>query len=339
MKIQGSAGNGKSYVVKKELGIWNGNVFVGMKDDVMSMSFTNKASNAIKGTTIHKALRIQKNNKVNKKSIEKFKLVKYVVIDEIGMVPSYLWSLLKYVKQTYPHLIFILCGDNKQLTPVGEDLDVFNYPIVKFLCHNNMVELKVPHRFNMPLWNFLKRGYDEGDWSGLKEKVVDFNTIYNSKNICKTNDVRKKINKMCMEHFKDLTDAVYLPALKKDEILVYEKSQDVWLYNGLPIMSYTNNSKLDIINSEEFNVVGYDDKKIYIEREGDGEGIEIDIDSFHKLFVANYCATTHKSQGATYENKVLIWEWEKMTNDKKMCYTACSRATDIDNLIVCRNII
>jgi ATP-dependent exoDNAse (exonuclease V) alpha subunit len=191
----------------------------------------------------------------------------------------------------------------------------------------------------MPLWNFLKRGYEDGDWSGLKEEVVDFDTIYNSKNICKTNDVRRKVNKMCMEHFKDLTDAIYLLAPKKDEILVYEKSQDIWLYNGLPIMSITNNCKLDIINSEEFNVVYYDDEKICIEREGDGEGIEIDIDDFHKLFVANYCATTHKSQGATYDCKVLIWEWNKMTNDRKMCYTACSRATDIDNLIICNNLI
>ena len=344
LKIQGSAGNGKSYVVKKELGVWEGNNLVAMNNDVIAVSFTNKASNGIKGTTIHKALRIQRNNKINKKSIERFKFAKYVVIDEIGMVPSYLWTLLKYVKQTYPHLIFILCGDKQQLTPVNEDgLDVFNHPIVKFLCHNNMVELKVPHRFNMPLWNFLKRGYEEGDWRGLKEGVVDFDTIYNSKNICKTNDVRRKINKACMEHFKELTDAVYLPAPTKivngEEILTYEKSQNVWLYNGLPIMSVTNNSKLEIINSEEFNVLDYDDEKIRIEREGDGEGIEISIDDFHKLFVANYCATTHKSQGATYENKVLIWEWEKMINDRKMCYTACSRATDIDNLIICRNII
>ena len=338
LKIQGSAGNGKSYAVKKELGIWEGDNFVAMRDDVIAVSFTNKASNAIRGTTIHKALRIQKNNKVNKKSLEKFKFAKYVVIDEIGMVPSYLWTLLKYVKQTYPHLIFILCGDNKQLTPVGEDgLDVFNYPIVKFLCHNNMVELKVPHRFNMPLWNFLKRGYDEGDWSGLKEEVVDFDTIYNSKNICKTNDVRRKINKMCMEYFKDLTDAVYLPVKERNDETYTKYTQDAWLYNGLPIMSYTNNSKLDIINSEEFNVLDYDDEKIRIEREGDGEGIEIDIDDFHKLFVVNYCATTHKSQGATYDCKVLIWEWNKMIKDKKMCYTACSRATDIDNLIVCTN--
>jgi ATP-dependent exoDNAse (exonuclease V) alpha subunit len=324
--------------VKKELGIWEGDNFVGMKDGIVAMSFTNKASNGIKGTTIHKALQININGKINKKSIKKFKYIKYVVIDEIGMISNKLWSLLKYVKHTYPHLIFILCGDEKQLPPVGDDeLDVFNHPIVNFLCHNNMVQLKVPHRFNMPLWEFLNRGYYSGDWSGLNEEVVDFDTIYNSKNICFTNKTRKKINKMCMEHFKGL-DSVYLPVKERNDKTYTKYTQDAWLYIGLPIMSYTNNSKLNIINSEEFTVINFDEKKIYIQRDN-GKEFDIDMEDFHSLFVVNYCSTTHKAQGETYTCKVLLWEFDLMIKNKKLCYTACSRATDIDNLIICRNLI
>jgi hypothetical protein len=326
MLIEGRAGNGKSYIVKKYLGVWEGDEFVRMNDDVIAMSFTNKASNAIKGTTIHKTLKISKNNTITKKALEKFKFVKYVVIDEIGMVPSYLWRLIMLIKKEHPSLIFVLMGDFRQLPPVGEDLDTFNHPIVKYLCNNNRVELKVIHRYDKVLYDFLERGYEKKNWRGLKRAEVDCEMIYTSKNICYTNDVRRRINEMCMNYYKN-EDATFIPVPEKQE------GQDVWMYPGLPVMSITNNSKLGIVNGDEFIVSSYDDEKIYI------DDFEVEINMFHKLFAPNYCATTHKSQGETYKCKVLLWEWNKLISNERLAYTACSRATDINNLIVVLNVI
>jgi hypothetical protein len=336
--IEGRAGTGKSYAIKKELGIFNGEEFVKLRDDTVAMSFTNKASNAIKGTTIHKALKISANTKINSKSLDRFKFVKYIVIDEIGMIPSYLWRLIVLIKQKYPSKIFILMGDFRQLPPVcEEDLDVFNHPIVKYLCNNNRIELNVPHRYNLPLWNFLEKGYESGEWGGLTRKEVSVDDIYNNKNICFKNETRVKINTMCMDHYKELTTSVYLPAPRKEDTIIYPYSQDVYLYTGLPVMARVNNNKLGIINSEELVVIDYDDEKIYMRR--DSEDIEIGLNDFHTYFVPNYCATTHKSQGETYKCKVLLWDWWSLSNndDTRLCYTACSRATDINNLIICVN--
>jgi ATP-dependent exoDNAse (exonuclease V) alpha subunit len=134
-----------------------------------------------------------------------------------------------------------------------------------------------------------------------------------------------------MEHFKDETDYIYLEHKLEDE---KDRRQSVYLYNGLPIMAWRNCVKLGIVNSEEFIVSSFDEEKIYITREELGEDFEIDIDDFHKYFVPNYCATTHKSQGATYKDKVILWDWDRMITDKKVVYTACSRATKFENLVI-----
>ena len=335
--IEGRAGTGKSFVIKKELGIWEGFNLSKIRDDTITMSFTNKASNAVKGTTIHKGMQISKHNKVTHKSIEKFKYFKYIVIDEIGMIPSYLWKLLVLIKKKYPNKIFILLGDYRQLPPVNEEsIDIFNHPIVKYLCNNNRIELTTPHRYDIPLWNFLEKGFENEDWGGLPMQKVSVEDIYNNKSICFTNKTRVKINSMCMDYFKDLTESHWMPAPLSDGELTYKYTQDTWLYAGLPIMSYTNNNKLQIVNSDEFIVLDYDFEKVYISSLL-GETLEIEIDQFHKLFVVNYCSTTHKSQGATYNCKVLLWEWNNLKQDKRKCYTACSRATDLNNLIICTN--
>jgi hypothetical protein len=231
-------------------------------------------------------------------------------------------------------------GDYRQLPPIedGKNVDIFNHPIVKYLCNSNRIELTAMKRYDLPLWNFLERGYEQGIWEGLQKKEVDCETIYHNKSVCFTNATRKKINSLCMEYFKDLTQTRWLDApLNEKGELIYKYTQNTWLYAGLPIMSYTNNTLLNIVNSEEFVVIDYDDEKIYIDRLEGGESFEIDIERFHRLFVVNYCATTHKSQGATYSCKVLLWEWSQLKRDKHLCYTACSRATDLNNLIIVRN--
>lgn len=355
--VGGRAGTGKSYVPKSAFkeGIMNLEDKVEVDEygkekrtyaDTRSMSFTNKASRNIMGTTIHKLLHITSAGTIPKKTINGLKKYKYFVIDEIGMINNQLWKYLMLLKKENPKAIFILLGDWRQLPPIDEDritdTDIFNHPVVKFLCNNNKIELTEKQRYNQQLWDFLERGVEESVWEGLNSKEVDYEEIYNSKNICYYNKTRVHINEMCMKHFKDQTDYIfldYVPKLVKDKDgnMVKDETdrrQPVWLYVGLPVMSYKNNTKLGIVNSEEFLLTSVGDEKIILQREEGGEDLEIATDDFHEYFLANYASTAHKSQGATYTGKVILWNWDKITSDDKIAYTACSRATDLKNLVV-----
>lgn len=344
--ISGRAGTGKSFIPKSafQSGLLNLVDKVSVDEygketktyaDTKSMSFTNKASRNIMGTTIHKLLHITSAGTIPRKTMNSLKRYKYFVIDEIGMISSKLWKFLMLMKKENPKAIFILIGDWRQLPPIEEfredDLDVFNHPVVKYLCNGNAIELTERQRYDKELWDYLERGVENDDWSGLKEEFIKYEDIYNNKSICYYNRTRVRINKICMEYFKEQTDNIYLEHNIED---VKDKRQSVYLYNGLPIMAWKNCVKLGIVNSEEFIVSSYDDEKIYITRNELGEDLEIDIEDFHNYFVPNYCATTHKSQGATYKDKVILWDWNRLVSNKKIVYTACSRATKFDNLII-----
>jgi len=358
--LEGRAGTGKSYVPKSAFkeGIMT------LDKDTKAMSFTNKASRNICGTTIHKLLKINTNGVMPKQSIEKLKYIKYFIIDEIGMINIDLWKYIVLLKKQNPKAIFILLGDYRQLPPIEEGRlyasNPFKTDVVKWLVNSNKIELTERQRYDKELWDFLEKGYEEGNWDGLIEDTVNCNDIYNSKNICYYNKTRTHINNICMDYFKEhpplgkvepnkqilrgFTGAE--PQYKEQsEYLILEnddkknnKGQTIYLYEGLPLMCVKNNTNLGIINSEEFEVLSYDDDKVYLKRDEGGENIEIDIDEITNLFVPNYCSTTHKSQGSTYNGRVILHDWKRLQSNKKVCYTACSRATAKDKLLVCLGI-
>jgi hypothetical protein len=357
--IQGRAGTGKTEVVKRELGIWVDDQCIGLKDCIKSMSFTNKASLNIHGTTIHKLLRLDSKYNIPAKTIEKLKDIEYFVVDEIGMIDNKLWNVLFILKKRIPSAIFILLGDYRQLPPVDNcrllDWDIFNHPIVKYLCNNNRIELTERQRYDEALWNALEDGYERGDWSKIPRGSATIDDVIENKSVCYYNETRKKVNALCMEKNKD--GAVFIPTRTLEELEEYknilckdftkeeikkiiqdEKIQDIYLYVGLPLMSYKNNTGLEIVNGEEFVVINYDNEKIYLQRlenrNNVGVEIEIDIDDLHKYFLVSYCITAHKSQGATYFTKVIIYDFERMIEKREVAYTALSRAKLLENIIV-----
>jgi len=359
--IEGRAGTGKSFIPKsafqsKVLKL-DDNVFVdeyGKQTksyaDTKTMSFTNKASRGIMGTTIHKTFHITSAGTIPRKTMNGLKKYKYFVIDEIGMISNELWKYLMLLKKSNPRAIFILLGDWRQLPPIDEgrttESDIFNHPVVKFLCNNNKIELTEKQRYDQKLWDFLERGCEEGVWEGLAEEVVSCDDIYNSKSICFLNKTRVDINKCCMDYFKSKTDEFmfldYTPKLIERKIgdITFltedpkDRRQPVYLYVGLPVMCWKNTTELGIVNSEEFMVSCFDEEKIVLSRDEGGEDVEIDTTDFHNYFLSNYASTAHKSQGATYKGKVILWDFKRMATDKKLCYTACSRATSLENIVV-----
>jgi ATP-dependent exoDNAse (exonuclease V) alpha subunit len=100
-------------------------------------------------------------------------------------------------------------------------------------------------------------------------------------------------------------------------------SQDVELFEGMPIISMKTDAKIGIVNNEMFSIKSiYRDK---IEITDGSKTIEIDIDKFQYLFYVAYAITIHKSQGSTFDFKYSIHEWGKL--DDTLKYFALSRST------------
>ena len=95
-----------------------------------------------------------------------------------------------------------------------------------------------------------------------------------------------------------------------------DKGQDMYIYEGLPLIARENDNKNGLyMNNETFVVSSYDDKYIYVysERVDDNDEIyenamQVEIDKVQKLFYLNYCSTIHKVQGDTIKEAFTIWD-------------------------------
>ncbi len=125
--VYGMAGTGKSTTLSK------------IKDALpeitrLRMAYTHKASIIVNGNTFHKVLGIDvKTRKPDVRLIKSYvnRRVTRFLIDEISMIPLWIWNILSHLK-TQHKFIFIGCGDWKQLAPPEEeDIDFQNLQIVK----------------------------------------------------------------------------------------------------------------------------------------------------------------------------------------------------------------
>jgi hypothetical protein len=332
LRIDGRAGTGKSYIILE--GIRQGLI---PDEPNCRLAFTNKAAQNLNGTTIHKALAINANEKSNSKSLEGFKNKKIIVVDEIGMINKQLWKHLCILKKKNPHLIFILLGDYRQTKPIEDfEYDYFNSSIVRYLTNGNKIELTEKQRYDDELWNFLENYYEKDIIGKLKHSnKIDMN----KKMICYYNATRDEVNNFCMNKCKT-NNSLYLPYERLDK---NDKANSAYIYEGLPIMSIKNNCKLNIINTDEFKVKEFSNETITLQRldNDDEDDLIIEINDFHKNFVVNYISTTHKLQGATITEDLLIFDWygregfsHSLRGNKNVGYTALSRVKSLNQIYI-----
>lgn len=306
--IDGRAGCGKSYLIKE--------LQKKMKEKnlkYISLAPTNKASNIINGSTIHKYV-IQH----TKKHLQDTQ-IDYIFIDEISMVSSYFYKFFNSLKKLKPNCKFIIVGDFNQLPPV-QDKKEYQYKnsyILWELSEGNRIKLNKCRRSDDTLYNMLS------DDNIMKLDKKDFNNNYNNNiNICFTNLKRKQINEICMN--RESRGKKYI---KLDEI-DDEKSQDVKLFIGCPVIAKKNCKNKGFVNNDQF-IINYIDKE-FIELIENDKMITISINDFQKNFCVGYCITTHSSQGATIKEPYTIYEYEYMS--KPMRYVALSRSTTKHNI-------
>ena len=330
--ITGRAGTGKTFIIKNNKYMTDDNTII--------MSFTNKASRNCGGSTIHKTLQLNSSLKTQEKTLKNLKKYTFCVIDEIGMINNGLWNIIKLVKQVNKKMIFILMGDYRQLPPIDEtrnvEIDVFNHPIVNWLVGGNKIELLERKRYDKELWDYLERGYENGDWSGLQTTCPTPTQISKNRALCYYNKTRVRINALVN---KSVTDKLQVGEKKhipftEDDAKKNDKGQAAVIYHGCPIMCIKNVKDDCLINSDEYQISDFDEQSFTIIRIDDDEfePKQIDIKRFHTDFVLNYISTVHKSQGATYTEKLYLYDFNKLITDNRIIYTATSRATQFNNI-------
>ena len=302
LRVQGRPGVGKSYLIDQ----------INKKNKCVKLAYTNKASLNIKGETIHKFLGIDDNNKCSIEFVmKKLKNVDILIIDEISMIDGCLWKILYEIK-LMTGIKFLLCGDFRQLPPVDDETDYFNHSAIMYMCDSCMCELQwfEKCRYDKNMYDFL-----EDLWNDCLFTPFVISNVKEGAHICFTNKKRKEIN------------ALY----NKGELIKYtgeenKYNEDIRVSVGVPLLSITTNKKLELVKNELVEITKIDGEKIYF-----GEKFIMKED-IHKYFMLGYALTIHRAQGQTIKGILNIHEIHEIVKNKRMLYTAISRATSLENI-------
>ena len=225
----------------------------------------------------------------------------------------------------------MLSGDPRQLPPVeNEQVDYFNHPTIQFIADYNNIEYSFFEkcRYDKELYDYLE---DISLEKSLKINLPvgkGFGVSNEGHNICYSNKKRKEINAMFNEHYRQTKKSTYVEYLKDDN----KYNQSFYVYEGLPVIANATIGS-SIMKNETFVIDKIDYyKNMFHITISDEEEVWYPIMDIHKSFTICYAMTIHKSQGDTIRSVVNIHEFNKIKKDKKLFYTAVSRATSINNI-------
>lgn len=320
--VRGGPGNGKTWLAERMLERFG--------PLAIAPAFTNKATNNLQGSTISKFvghnLRTQKMGRAGLQ--KELKAARYIIVDEVSMVPMVLWRCLVEMKRSAPHLKFVLLGDPRQLPPVEPHIrptDYFEHVAVKYLADFNMATLEVLHRFDSNV-----RAVLDTVWEGsFDEKAYSHDPHKCRINIAARNVTVRYINREWNQReTKRARISVLVPGDPRDE-----HTQDTWLYPGLPLISRGYG---EAWNQEACTLLRLADDELHCCSERKGKtgpyccSFKVPLADFHKAFTLGYASTVYKVQGDTTADDFAIWEWHLM--EKHARYTAVSRCRQLEQV-------
>ena len=313
--LLGRAGTGKTFVLKK-IKEYYGNRCV-------CLAYTNKATNNLGGSTIHKWLKM-KDGKLNRSWFYKMLTQnEVIIIDEISMIGKDLWKIFENIKEQ-SNIRFILAGDYRQLPPIGDDCDYFNHSSIVKMCDNTKIELTNIKRYDNELYEASEKVWNNEDVE-FNTEPFNYNKIVNAEcNICWTNKKRKSINKMCNQYWSKKADKSLYVEYKGEE---NKYNEDIILYQGVKLLVNVNNTKYELRKNETLILNDFDSENLYFENE-----LTIPIEKLHSYFILGYCITAYKSQGDTYDGNVNLFDLWFLQKDKRYLYTSITRTTKFNNL-------
>lgn len=313
LNVDGMGGTAKTTMVnfiKEELNV-RGNKFA-------LFSPTNKGALLIEGQTIHKLF--NKFSTSKNMMVKSMNSLKYIFVDEVSMMIEKFYKLFIMIKLLCPHIRFIISGDYGQLPPVKDKWKNGNGNYKSSaglydLCDGNKLHLTKCRRADEELFNICKT-LNVSSIINKKNKATYLNIAYRHK-------TRKMVNEECMNRFikEKKCDTIIIPINPLNE-----NTQQIKLAVDMPIVCYKTDKKLDVINSEFYNVKEITEKDIIITNKRGDKNVPIKF--FNRNFYLGFCITIYASQGETFSEPYTIYDW----NFKYMCnkakYVALSRATN-----------
>ncbi len=350
ININGYPGTGKSVLVKNIIEILKEN-----NVKYMALAPTNVASKIIDGQTLYKfCTKIKKmtktadpkkrknknKNKPNFTSNDTFKQflnMQYIIIDEISMVKEVFYRFFNTIKNNHSDIKFIICGDFAQLPPVNDikQYDYENSELLKYVCDSTRLQLSKCRRSDISLFNDYMDP-DNIDMDTYTTKHAKINRRYKrtiKKFICYHNNIRKQVNDIMMNKTINTKNIKHILLENTDD-----KNQDIYLYKGLPLIGYRNNSKLDIYNGEDYIVKSFDDEKCILSEIVYDNNIIIPISQITHYLQPAYCVTVYKAQGKTFNFPFGILERDSNKFNKCMKFVAMSRSTKKEFVNIIYNI-
>jgi hypothetical protein len=298
--LSGEAGFGKSYILGKVI------EKVGASK-VLTLAFTNMAANNVDGGTFHKSLKIAINETEPKWNLADVLADKeLMIIDEISMVPSYLYHYIESAIKMGVRII--LSGDFAQLNPVKEMGLNIQSDLLKILC-KNLIQLTDYKRGTPELLNALRCVRERKNVPFPKGEHGDLHFVFTQKQ-------RDKINNREMaKHNGIMTGNINVPKI----------------YVGMPLRCCITKGDGSLLNGERFIVTDVDTLEIKsVTREN-----EQFIDNLDN-FMPGYAITVHASQGLTISENYTVWISQNtaFSEDEvwRLIYTACSRAKRLDQI-------
>jgi len=280
---------------------------------------------------------IKRGGQVNRRGLRRLlKKAGGIVVDEVFMAGSFLLYVLRLLAEVRVDMPFILLGDPRQLDPVEPGVapyDYMDHPTLKMLAGFQRVQLTRDYRCEPA----LKAVSMQASEPGFRMRDHFPQAAKSTKvNIAMTNAAVFYVNDKLMREDAP-QDALAIPADPQDD-----RTQDVWLYPGLPLFSCVTTRKaeacppglslmeelraqVDMQNNEAHVVTVVDDNGTFTtSSRRDGKERTWDVGAFHKTFRPGYCSTVHKAQGDTITEDFTIWEADRMPAQHR--YTAITRA-------------
>ena len=322
--LSGDAGTGKSHISRSmiaEAKTMHGD------EGVLVLASTNKAARIIGGGTVHKFFK-----RFDKKIVGKgrfalqreIRTLKYVFVDEISMLHTWFWGKLCSLRETFPHLVFIMAGDFGQLDPVADVCEGICYEdnvALHYLVDGNRFRLTQCRRADKAFFDVC-----QDVRAGHEIDVARFPvTQETGPELCYYNATRKARNvrrEILFNRGKAVSSRI--PACHS-----LPQSQDVTLSVGYPLIARSNDG--DENKNEGWVVTqltddGFTAQRVAMEHESDEDEqptLTAKFTAFHHLFQPGFCQTVHAAQGDTFRVLGTIYDWDAMTT--KLRYTAITR--------------
>ena len=269
--------------------------------------------------TLHKFVNVHMDAKVSAEKSKKKntlnKVYDYIIIDEKSMVGEQFIKYLYMYKKKYPTVKFIYSGDYRQIGPVCDRVDTFDYKnsmAVYTLCDGNILEMKTFRRGDKALYNLLCSDIDSIDSSQFGQRA-------HKKSLAYTNAKRIAVNSYWMD--KEKKEGKYITISRNQH---NKNSQDMYVYKDLPVIACRTNKGLDFVNSDSGKIIGYDKTHITIALDGKEDVLKLEHGVFKVSFYPAYCITIHRSQGCSIDEPYTIYDWNKLNTQLK--YVALSRS-------------